>query len=201
MESIEFFGAAAVLVFFTVYFGFKFKQAAGLYRRNGINVKYGGGSFIVGIKSGVMTWVWGALCVAAGFGAFVAIGGVVNHNSSNKSSIEVKSSQYSATTDSMKISMTPEKPKEKSQNNSVPGAPAFAASGAPEINTGVKIPDSNSTTSVSVEIHSKTLDLSSAIQICEAESNFISKNNCRWEQCAIAENVDNVECKNYQKKE
>lgn len=40
----------------------------------------------------------------------------------------------------------------------------------------------------------------SVIQICESESNVFSKNNCRWQQCAKAENKDRSECVIFQNK-
>lgn len=39
-----------------------------------------------------------------------------------------------------------------------------------------------------------------AIQICENESNFFSKNSCRFEQCAKEENQTKPECEKFLKK-
>ena len=42
--------------------------------------------------------------------------------------------------------------------------------------------------------------LESPIQVCESESNFFSKNNCRWNQCAKEENKTRTECDSFRKK-
>ena len=70
MDSNTIIGLAIGVLAF--YFGFKAKQAAGVHRLNNIKSDFGAGSFGLAVKSGIMQWVWAALCVvtvlvAAGF--------------------------------------------------------------------------------------------------------------------------------------
>ena len=209
IASIALYSVAAVICgFLSLYSGFKSRQAAGVSKSNSIDTNHGGGSFGIGIKSGIMTFIWGTLSIATGLGALVAllalvaVGKASDRNSLNGPSIEVKSLESRTTTDAIKALTTPEVSVETTLKKSVPEAPAVTASGSPDSTTGPNNTASSSTNNIPAESQSKALQpSSSAIQVCEAASNFISKNSCRWEQCAIAENVDKPECKDYQKRD
>lgn len=81
MKLVMWIAGTCVLAILAMYFGFRARRSAGAGRSNDLDVRYGGGSFGVGIASGVMQLVWGALALAAGLSsvlAFTQIGQSLN---------------------------------------------------------------------------------------------------------------------------
>jgi hypothetical protein len=72
MKDLFFQSLGIGLLFLAVFFGFRTKQAIGSRRMNSFEAKYGGGSFMVFLKTSTMTVIWGMLCFASVFGGGAA---------------------------------------------------------------------------------------------------------------------------------
>ena len=70
MLIYSYYAAVLVLGFLALFFGFKTKQAAGAAEMNELSTSIGRGSFGVGVKSFIMRFVWGVLCLGAGWALF-----------------------------------------------------------------------------------------------------------------------------------
>lgn len=205
---------AIVLAFLTLFFGFKAKQAEGVSRMNRIETRYGEGSFAVGIKSSAMWVLWGALCLVTGIGA-LGMGGLALEKSEQKNGIEKTTSTQASeakqeVTDQKTEAMVAqaaasqkveiEKIENAKQKSTVIEAPPYANLPiAPPI-----VADNGLNSKTTIDTKNKVMAIevvaTNAIQICESASNFFTKNNCRWEQCAKQENENKTECDLFQRK-
>lgn len=207
-----YYAVALALGVLTLFFAFKVKQAKGAGEMNEIMTSVGSGSFGAGVKTTVMGWVWALLCLGAGIGTLATIGLAVNKGKEPVSAEQV--SGQPALADTQPTAPTPISPppqvvvetekkpaaevlhtdnlqigrpvaSEVSQNNKATNDKQMPIT----INKNPAVPSSDL----------KTGD-ANAIQVCESATNFFSKNNCRFEQCAKQENVSKPECENFQKK-
>ena len=201
----------------TLYWSFKAKQSAGVARRNDVETHYGGGSFRTGISSGVMSIVWGILAFAAGSGCLIAIAQANSAFSVDKASAKEALDPLSQTailvppgpqvaTPTEPVEQKTEKEAVAAKEATLPTAPVQqtdAVQAIPVPQASSELPTVTEPTLVTPpaeEVRPISID-GNAIQVCESASNFITQNNCRWEQCAKAENKSRPECERFQKRQ
>ena len=193
---------AAILGLLALYFAFRAKQAAGISRANDIETKYGGGSFVTGIKSNVMMFTWGVLCIVAAFGVLASLGMAADRQKARESSEKLVTAVIPAETlgppDS--IAAISERKEPAAEATISATAPALSAP-IGENERPVSSQSDNSASNASAEAQKTEIQLPSAIQVCDEESNIVSKTNCRWQQCAKEENLLKAECELFRNKQ
>ena len=193
---------AAILGLLALYFAFRAKQAAGISRVNNIEAKYGGGSFGTGIKSNVMMFTWGVLCIVASFGVLASLGMAANRQKARESSEKLDTYVIPAETPVLlapiaTISERKEPPAEATISATAPAPSAPIG----ENERPASSQSDNSASNASAEPQKTEIQLPSVIQVCDEESNIISKTNCRWQQCAKEENLLKAECELFKNKQ
>lgn len=198
-------GIALTLLAF--FFFFKAKQAKGAGEMNEFRTSVGRGSFGASVQSTIMQPVWGLLGLAMGIAAFLTFGLAVDKGKESQASIEPASINVQATPPT---SVTPTAPiaveaqktpaAESPHNDSQQTARPFVGANEGNKVAGDKQMPAVGGKDLAVANSDPKMAEANAIQVCEGASNFFSKNNCRFEQCAKQENMNKPECEKFLKK-
>lgn len=210
--SYFYYACALALGILTLFFAFKVKQAKGAGEMNEFMTEVGRGSFGAGVKSKVAGGLWTLMCLGAALATLMMISLAVTKGSQSVPSEQAASQpvvpvQPDALTPTAPVAQAVIDPEKKLEvevkNTDSPQNVRAAVSGVSQ-NTTVASDKPIQAVVINKGPAVAGSDIrkgeTNAIEVCESASNFFSKNNCRFEQCAKEENSSKPECEKFQKK-
>lgn len=192
LKIFGFFGSLAFFIcslLFTIFCFYKARQSDGKGFVNDVMTDLGGGSFKEHVLNPFRNLFWNILGTIFILVTFLAAGLLLISSGYDNN----KASQNNQSTNSVPEvkpqTVSPAPAEVQTSNDKSPSTEKSSDATVPKVSEGETVD----------KIGQQAVGASSAdiFSVCEAESNFISKNNCKWRVCSSDEHRQKDECSNY----